>query len=326
MKRTDYVQLGVARVLLVAGPGCTAEVSADATDNGTSSVVSMENGLPAINGLTATNGLNIANGLTTTNGITLFNGLPAVNGLATTNGVALFNGLSVDCTNGVPGESCTGVVDGLLSPVTGLLRNDVGKLTAAYLVKCALPEGDAIKLKDYTGALVTLVGALGLTPEWRTGLCGEACQEKISACLMALTNGSGAHVDIELRSTDAAIGQGGSYRYQEGAFYGNMFVSPPTATYCVGKDFAGLLGTNILSPQRRACEFWLFMGLDCPFKLAGNCTRGWGFPFSFGRAACAFNGDSATVCSSANGNPFSNYNNGDRRHDNVITTYRNSKM
>jgi hypothetical protein len=217
-------------------------------------------------------------------------------------------------------------VDGLLSPVTGLLKDDFGKLTAVYLAKCALAEGDAVKVKDYTGSLITLAGALGLAPAWRTEVCDEDCQERISACLMSLTNGQGEHVQIELRSTLPSIGQGGSYKYQEAAFYGNMFVSPPTTAFCVGKDFAGLLGTNILSPQQRACEFWLLMGLDCPYRQAGNCKRGWGFPFPFGKAACSFDGDSATACSSASGTPLNNYNNGDRKWKNVITTYRNSKM
>jgi hypothetical protein len=33
-------------------------------------------------------------------------------------------------------------------------------------------------------------------------------------------------------------GQSSSYPNQEGSFFGNIFVSPPTAFYCNGKDFA----------------------------------------------------------------------------------------
>ncbi|HEY6561420.1 MAG TPA: hypothetical protein VI072_29305 [Polyangiaceae bacterium] len=328
MKRTDSARLVAALALLLGASGCAAEISdgSDGAGAGSDSVLTTDNGFEGVNGLRTINGLDELNGLKLTNGLTIENGLRTINGFATKNGLRSVNGLPVDCTNGVPGETCDGVADGLLSPVTGLLKDDLGKLTAAYLAKCALAEGDAIKLKDYTGTLVTLVGALGLAPHWTTELCDTACQENVSACLMALTNGQGQHVQIEMRSTNPAIGQGGTYRYQEAAFYGNMFTTPPTTSFCVGKDFAGLLGTSILSPQQRACGFWLLMGLDCPYRQAGNCTRGGGLLFLFGKPACSMDGDSATACSSPSSSPFSNFNNGDRKWKNVITTYRNSKM
>jgi hypothetical protein len=352
MKLTDNARLMAGAALLLGASGCAAEISdgSEGVGSGSESAVVEENGLRHINGLSQRNGLGLANGLNLRNGLTLGNGLPHfngislgngvslnnglpmkngfayLNGLATRNGLAVAEGLLVDCTNGVPGQTCSGVVDGLLSAATGLLKDDLGKLTAAYLMKCALPEGDAISVIDYTGNLFTIPGGIGLAPAWRTEVCGPECQELVSACLMALTNGSGEHIMIEMRSTHPAIGQGGTFRYQEAAFYGNIFQSPPDASFCVGSDFKGAFNTtSINSPERRACDGFALLGFDCPFKISGSCGSGWGFFGAFGKAACGFSGDSATACSTGGESMFKNYNNNDRKWRNVITTYRNER-
>jgi len=232
--------------------------------------VASMNGLISVNGLRSVNGLISVNGLTTTNGLRSVNGLISVNGLRSVNGLLSVNGLSVDCTGKTAGVTCTGEPDGLLDNATGMMSSDAGIMTAKYLLRCALPAGDSIRIKDYTGGLVSLSGEMGLAPTWKTGQCDSTCQEKISACLMAFTNGDGAHVDIEM-AAPFTIGASHTYPYQEAVFYGNIFSATPKAYYCVGKDFAkaGLLSVKDL--EVRACKGYNDATGSCPYVRTGVC-------------------------------------------------------
>jgi len=204
------------------------------------------------------------------NGLISVNGLTSVNGLISVNGLTSVNGLSVDCTGGTAGVTCTGEPDGLLSDGRGLMSTDSGIMVAKYLVRCALPKTDSIRIKDYTGGVVSLYGELGLTPTWKTGKCDSVCQEKISACLMAFTNGDGAHVDVELAAS-YTLGSSHTYPYQEAVFYGNIFQSNPKAYYCVGRDFvsSGLIAVNDL--EVRACKGYNDQTGSCPYIRSGAC-------------------------------------------------------
>jgi len=151
------------------------------------------------------------------------------------------------------------------------MSTDDGIATAKYVVRCALAAGDSIRIKDYTGGVVTLAGELGLAPGWKDGQCDGPCQEKMSACLMALTNGDGDHVDVEL-AAQYTLGASHSYAYQEAAFYGNIFQDPPQAFYCVGKDYGNaLISVNLL--EERSCSGYNDQtGGECPYKRVGFCN------------------------------------------------------
>jgi hypothetical protein len=280
--------------------GCAGEVSDDdvGLDGQQESVVATVNGLRTVNGLTTVNGLKTANGLKTTNGLKTVNGLTTVNGLKTANGLKTVNGLSVDCTGMTAGVNCTGAPDGLLSASTGLMSSENGVTTAKYLVRCALAANDSVTVKDYNGNLVTMPGELGLTTGWATGQCDETCQQKITSCLLAFTNGSGVHVPIEMSSNYVnadgvsgtaddkvlTIGAGHSIDYpkQEAAFYGNVFTDPPQAYYCTNDgplSFIPGIG-NLLTVDVRACGGYvdiLGLGLSfqnsCPIKSMGSCSE-----------------------------------------------------
>ncbi|MFM2417684.1 MAG: hypothetical protein RL385_2407, partial [Pseudomonadota bacterium] len=144
------------------GVGCAAApVTEDAELNAErQEFVASINGMKTINGLTTKNGLKTVNGLTTKNGLKTINGLMTINGLKTMNGLATINGLSVDCADRTAGVDCTGTPDGLLSADTGLMSSDDGIITAKYLVRCALPKGQSLRIQDYTGGLVTLTLSL----------------------------------------------------------------------------------------------------------------------------------------------------------------------
>jgi hypothetical protein len=108
-----------------------------------------------------------------------------------------------------------------------------------YVARCALAQGQSVTESDGPG----FEGLLGLAPEWRDGVCDRGCQEKVSACLFALTNPTGKHVEVSLLGEDASLPREMRpsdadlpYRYQEGAFFGNVFSGE--AFVCRGRDAA----------------------------------------------------------------------------------------
>ncbi|HWN72141.1 MAG TPA: hypothetical protein VNM90_31095, partial [Haliangium sp.] len=114
----------------------------------------------------------------------------------------------------------------------------------AYLVSCALAPGQSVTWRPASSvgpppAVSTWEGALGLCPQWHEGsITGDAaCQELVSACLLARNNAFGVEVQISLRGRDTSEAYFGSsdvlvgdvvhpehelYRWSEGAFYGNI--------------------------------------------------------------------------------------------------------
>jgi hypothetical protein len=101
-----------------------------------------------------------------------------------------------------------------------------------YTARCALAEGQFLEWDggSNAGAGLRFPGAIGLAPEWRDGICGAACQEKVSACLIALTNRTGKHVELSLLAAGESFGESLrpgpedlGYPHQEGAFFGNVF-------------------------------------------------------------------------------------------------------
>jgi hypothetical protein len=183
--------------------------------------------LSAFNGLSGINGLSGVNGLSGINGLSGVNGLSAMNGLSGVNGLSAFN---------------------------GLMTTDGGRKTVAYLVKCALAGNDSLTKQDQNGASYTFPGGLGLCPAWKNGGVANdpACQEYLSACMMAHINTAGIHIPIWLDAEVPAIGWGidtANFPFQEGSFFGNIMmtgslanvgmptVNAPVAYYCDGDGF-----------------------------------------------------------------------------------------
>jgi hypothetical protein len=170
------------------------------------------------------------------------NGLSMINGLSMTNGLSMLNGLSM--TNGLEG-------DGLLSG-SEAMNSDTARTTMAYLVRCALPPGVSITKQDDAGVSYTFYGQIGVAPAWQWGACDSECQLQVTPCMLAHVNTSGAHIPLWVVGDNPVLGWGlsSSYPDEEGSFFGNIFVSPPKAFYCNGKDFAvgvvpGRLGAGL---------------------------------------------------------------------------------
>ena len=110
-----------------------------------------------------------------------------------------------------------------------------------YVARCALRADQELEAPaGSNGDKLKFKGALGLAPEWQEGKCDGACQEKVSACLAALTNQTGDHVQLSMLSAApslAAMSASESdlpYPFQEGAFFGNVFSGE--AYVCRGHD------------------------------------------------------------------------------------------
>ena len=150
-----------------------------------------------------------------------------------------------------------------------------GRDTVGYIVRCALHPGTSITKQDQNGVSYTFQGALGFAPQWATGECDTACQEYISACLMAHVNTAGIHVPLYVVSqgllgapqgqpTSAGWGLSADYPNQEGSFFGNLFIlgghgydsTSVAAFYCDGKAYdvatvPGRIGANQVGAPTR---------------------------------------------------------------------------
>src|SRR6185369_10483303 len=114
-------------------------------------------------------------------------------------------------------------------------------------------------------------GLMGLAPEWLSGTCGADCREKVSACLLSLTNRSGRHVLVSLLSGAPGMGEhlvasddDRDFPYEEGAFFGDVFSGKAFA--CRGRDVRK-------APQVK--RFCALQPASCrglfPFTDAGAC-------------------------------------------------------
>jgi hypothetical protein len=126
-------------------------------------------------------------------------------------------------------ESYRGAVPELKNQLSDALTQEF----MHYLVGCALEPGQVVEYKDYVlGGTYnnTWEGELGLCPDWHTKPAGQACQEVVSACLLARVNAFGVSVELSIRGHHAngnriALGANEAYDFpwREGAFYGDIF-------------------------------------------------------------------------------------------------------
>jgi hypothetical protein len=149
---------------------------------------------------------------------------------------------------GHPGILAGGILTALVTllhaSAPAAAAEDERTMLLKYTARCALGEGQFLE-SAVRGPGHRLgrrfPGALGLAPEWLQGTCGPDCQEKVSACLIALTNRTGKHVALSLLSGSPALGAAfranaddAEFPHQEGAFFGNVFSGQ--AFTCRGRD------------------------------------------------------------------------------------------
>jgi hypothetical protein len=93
----------------------------------------------------------------------------------------------------------------------------------------------------------------------------------MTACLLAHVNTSGVHIPIWLDSEGGiGWGQNVSFPYQEGSFFGNVFVNPPKGYFCNGKDFGSATVPGRLGAGQSNAPYYDPFGTPGP--CAGYCT------------------------------------------------------
>jgi hypothetical protein len=145
--------------------------------------------------------------------------------------------------------------------------------------------------------MYTFPGALGLGSTWLNGQCDANCQQRVSACLIAMANRDGKHVAIELVSAASSLSMIGAtgddvtYPNQEGVAFGNLFPSPPQMYTCAGTggDRAAEVKRFCLNDPA-SCGLFTSAG-SCATACTQTCKTGPG-----GAKVC-----SASSCKSPNG-------------------------
>jgi hypothetical protein len=133
-----------------------------------------------------------------------------------------------------------------------------------YMVSCALPSTASVDL-TIAGVDYSFPGELSLAPKWGLpgGSCNTACQEWVSACVLARIDYLGQKVNISLRGANAALtpsaAELATYTYREGTYYGNLFLAPQVRDACVAPGRTGL--PRVCGPSLD----------DCVVDTIGSC-------------------------------------------------------
>lgn len=135
-------------------------------------------------------------------------------------------------------------------PLHGALIDPHARAVMEALVQCALTEEQSVSWSPTAEEQKVFwhylsgfdakpwKGEIGLCPQWAEGPASTACQELVSACLLARNNAYGVRVDISLQGDRAlvaptsfpvdparspAMQEAASFPLREGAFFGNLF-------------------------------------------------------------------------------------------------------
>lgn len=203
-----------------------------------------------------------------------------VNGL-TDNGYAS-NGYASNgyASNSLPSRALTPVT---ISDTIRTALEEVGttgnnsRSLLKYIVGCALADGQTFSYTWTDGQgphNENLPGRLGLAPEWALGPLSVAKQKLVSSCVAARTNFWGVTVLISLRNANTGLtadtNERTSFNKREGAFWGNIFDSPPWLKSCYDPT-----NTTNSRSKNRACAAGALSGEDTLFcgliQSAGQC-------------------------------------------------------
>jgi hypothetical protein len=160
----------------------------------------------------------------------------------------------------------------------GLLATQDGREVLSFIVSCALPDGVTLVATAPDGTLLEFFGELGLASEWLDHPLREAGRGWVSACLFARVNANNAALPLSLRGPNQALAatpeEAAGWSLEEGAFYGDYFVSPgePVSWIaCRGEDQAlgeagGLVERDCAEPDPADPT-----RTQCGFTYAGDC-------------------------------------------------------
>ncbi|MDC0745566.1 hypothetical protein [Polyangium mundeleinium] len=120
-------------------------------------------------------------------------------------------------------------------------RGRLARMFLRYAVGCALGPGQVFSFSwtdlHGVGHNESYRGIAGLAPSWEQAPLDEVGQQWVSACLGARTNRYGRAVEISMQGSADALAEPADeeiheFTYEEGAFWGNLFVPEPYLRTC----------------------------------------------------------------------------------------------
>jgi hypothetical protein len=151
-----------------------------------------------------------------------------------------------------------------------LLATEEGREILAYVVQCALGEGDTLTA-TVNGQTYQFAGLLGLVPEWEHQGIDEDGQRLVSACLLAHVNALGVSVSISVRSHKVVTStpqERREYPVYEGSFFGQVFDGETLRAYaCQGSAADAALEHSEDRALRRCTDDTD----ECAIAAVGRC-------------------------------------------------------
>ncbi|RKH54490.1 hypothetical protein D7X55_34470 [Corallococcus sp. AB049A] len=154
-------------------------------------------------------------------------------------------------------------------------QNADAAMVMAYVVKCAVPEGETRTFQSTaTGTSYTWQGSLGLAPGWSSGKPATVAEQQVvSACLAAHANKYGMHIPL------SALGRTASgaevawsaeelslFSEKEACFFGNLFANEGLFA-ARDRDF------STAESSTRACGLTLKADTCAPITNIGSCAQ-----------------------------------------------------
>ena len=119
-----------------------------------------------------------------------------------------------------------------------MMTTPAGATSSSTWSSARCRNGDSLTKQDQNGVSYTFPGAIGVAPELKNGPCDVACQERVSACMLAHVNNSRhEHRHLAGQRRRHRLGHQPDFPYQEGSFFGNLFPNPWQGFYCNGKGY-----------------------------------------------------------------------------------------
>lgn len=133
-----------------------------------------------------------------------------------------------------------------------------------YVARCALPEGSRLTDEAH--------GLFGLAPNWMDHVPTPDEQRWVSACLLALVNAFGKHVQVSLRGPHPSLSstlsehEKANFTVAEGAFFGNILGPTHQAYAC------SAISADLAHARARVCTIAASGSVSsCGFTIVGAC-------------------------------------------------------
>jgi hypothetical protein len=158
---------------------------------------------------------------------------------------------------------------------TPLLKEASGRSVLRYAIKCALPGGQTV----HSSSGASFKGEDALAPAWTSRALTTSERRWVTACLLQLLNGVGAHVPILLQGSHPALTPDpgvdlSSYTIQDTTVFGNLFVQSGPAWVCINSSVQLACGVGWSEHTlQRICG----LSPTCGITLLGPCALSCGY-------------------------------------------------